>query len=168
LGLAPADHQVSAQKADILRRAFSPLFDHLVRQREQIGWNFKTKRFRSFEVDNELEFDSLLDGQLRRLLSIENFTGVDAQLAVRIYEAGPVAHQAGRANRKASEWHDALIMQPVDRGGSQTMHRQKPKAHPHCLHSEPKQLRRSCEPMLVSRDIGRGARISWVDEQARF
>jgi hypothetical protein len=51
----------------VCREATSVSFDHLIGAGEQRGWNGETERLRRLEVDDELEFGGLLDGQVRGL-----------------------------------------------------------------------------------------------------
>ena len=54
-------------KADMLI-----LFDHLVGDREHARRNYKTERLCGLEIDDQLEFGWLYDGELRRLRSGSN------------------------------------------------------------------------------------------------
>jgi hypothetical protein len=58
----------------------APLFDHLVGQREQLSWDFKTKRLGNFKIDNQFELDRLLDRQTSRLLAFKDTPDVVASL----------------------------------------------------------------------------------------
>jgi hypothetical protein len=52
-------------KADILRcDKERRLFDHLVSDRKQAGWDRQTERLGSFKVDDEFKFDGLLSRQV--------------------------------------------------------------------------------------------------------
>ena len=46
------------------------------------------------EVDDELDFYSLLDGKIGRLLAFENAPGIETSLVVAIEESGAISHQA--------------------------------------------------------------------------
>jgi hypothetical protein len=46
------------------------------------------------QIDHEFEFDGLLDRKLGRLGAAQNAPGIYADLAVRLGNIGPVAHQA--------------------------------------------------------------------------
>src|SRR6516225_835524 len=52
------------------------------------------ERFGGLEVDDQLECCRLLDRQICRLGAVEDFSGVNAELAIGIREAGSIADQA--------------------------------------------------------------------------
>ena len=52
-------------------------------------------------VDDELDFARLHDRQVRGLSAVEDATGIDANLAIPIHNAGSVAHQASRSSEFA-------------------------------------------------------------------
>src|SRR5262249_9721335 len=58
--------------------------------------NCKAERFRGFEVDHKLELRRLHDRQVGGLLALENARRVDTRLAVSVWLAGAIAHQATR------------------------------------------------------------------------
>ena len=77
------------------KRTFTePLLDHLIGEGEQRRRNSEAERPGGLEVDDELEFGGLHDREVGGLLAVENPAGVDADLAIGISDAGPVAHQA--------------------------------------------------------------------------
>ena len=53
----------------------------------------EAKHLRGLEVDHELELGRLHDRQVGWLLALENTPGVEADLAIGVGDAGPVAHQ---------------------------------------------------------------------------
>src|SRR5215469_9227273 len=67
-------------------------FDHLVGYCEQAGRNGEVERPRRLQVDDELEFGRLLDGQA--LLALENATDIDADSAPYVREVLAVGHEA--------------------------------------------------------------------------
>src|SRR4051812_22783827 len=70
-----------------------PLLDHLVGERDQ-GWGkAKSECVRRLRVDDKLEARDL-HRQVRRLLAIDDPTGVDAGLPRGLGDAAAVAHQA--------------------------------------------------------------------------
>src|SRR5262249_58524564 len=75
------------------KRISCHLFNQLIRSPDERIWDGNAECFGSLEIDNQLDFDRLLDRQVRGLLATENFASVEAQLAVRICETGSVAHQ---------------------------------------------------------------------------
>src|SRR6266566_3436779 len=54
------------------------LFDHLVGDREQPGGHIDAKRARSLQVDGEIEFSRLLNGQVSGFGASEYFAGLRA------------------------------------------------------------------------------------------
>src|SRR5262245_63027596 len=75
------------------KQTFSPLLDHLIGKREQRGRYSEPKRSRGLLVDDEFKLARLHNREVRRLIPIENAADVDAHLAIRICDVGPVAHQ---------------------------------------------------------------------------
>ncbi len=59
-------------KPDSCSAAKSPLLDHLVGEREQLWWNFKSKRLRGLEIDHQLVLGRCLHWKLGWLLALEN------------------------------------------------------------------------------------------------
>src|SRR5262249_50579429 len=68
-------------------------FDHLVGAGEQAIRHGEAERPRRLEVDDQHELARLHDRQLRGLGTLEDATGIDAQLTVLIRKARSVAHQ---------------------------------------------------------------------------
>src|SRR5215471_8337841 len=81
--------------------------DHLVGAGEQSRRHVVAERLSGFGVDHQLELARLLDRQIRWLGALEDATGIDAELTIRVREAGSVAHQP------AGFWKVALW---IDRG----------------------------------------------------
>jgi hypothetical protein len=69
-------------------------FNHLVCTREWHWRHGDAERFGSLEIDDEIELGRLHDRQIGRLDTLENFSGVQASLAVRSADTGSVTHQA--------------------------------------------------------------------------
>jgi len=61
----------------------APSLDHLVCTSKQCWRNSQAERLRSLEVDDEFEPHRLLDWQIPWLLSLENASSIDADLAIR-------------------------------------------------------------------------------------
>ena len=59
-----------------------------------VGGTVEAERLGGLEVDDQLELGRLLHRQVGRLLALEDTAGVDADLAIEVSDAGPVAHQA--------------------------------------------------------------------------
>jgi hypothetical protein len=71
-----------------------PLLDHLVGGDKEVLWDDEAECLGDLEIDDQLELGGLYDGQLGRLLALENPADVDAGLAIAIGNACTVAHQA--------------------------------------------------------------------------
>ena len=89
----------SARSADLtglkmrrITRAVS--FDHLVGTAEERDRDGEAQRPGRFEVDAQLDFGGLLDGQIGRFLALENSARVEANQTVTVPIAASVAHQA--------------------------------------------------------------------------
>src|SRR5215467_632548 len=81
-------NKVRVQKPDLV--------DHLVGATEHRNGKRETKQFRGSEIDDQLDFCGLEHRKLCRLLVLENLRRIDAELAINVYKAGPVAEQAAR------------------------------------------------------------------------
>jgi hypothetical protein len=65
--------------------------------RARTAWaGFAGEDFCGLQIDDECEFGGLLDRKLGRFGAAQNAPGIDADLAVRLGNIGPVAHQAAR------------------------------------------------------------------------
>src|SRR5262249_33459516 len=73
-----------------------PSVDHLGREDEQGRRNVEAKHPGGLEIDHELEFGGLQDGQLSRLFALQNAAGIDAGLPIAIRNARSIAGQAAR------------------------------------------------------------------------
>ena len=67
------------------------LLDHLVGERKQCRRHGEVEQPRRLQIDDELELSESLASRL--LLVFEDATGIDADLAIHVGEAGAVAHQ---------------------------------------------------------------------------
>src|SRR5437879_3888924 len=79
------------------------LLDHLVGHGEHPRRDSEAECLGGGQVDHELELDRLHDRQVGRLLALENPPSVDADLAIGIGKAGPVAHQAAGFGKLAQK-----------------------------------------------------------------
>src|ERR1700730_2126648 len=101
------------------------LLDHLVGDGEHTWRNSDAERFRRLEVDRQLELGRLQHRQIGGLLALENAAGVDADLAMRVHNTSPVAHQStardeltpmiDRRNRMTRGQCDYLIAPGVEK-----------------------------------------------------
>ena len=69
------------------------LFDHIVCDRQHAGRNCETNCFCGFEVDDQLKLGGLYDWQVGGLRTLEDLTGVDADLTLHLLIIGAIAHQ---------------------------------------------------------------------------
>src|SRR5450631_4270404 len=58
----------------------------------------KTERVGCLEIDYQLEFGRLFDGQVRGVSTLEDTASVDADLTERVMQTGGVGHQAAGHN----------------------------------------------------------------------
>ena len=93
----------TASIGDIRTAANSVLFDHLVGESEELGGNIEAERLGSLEIDHNSNLVGLNDRQVSRLFALEDATGIDARLAMRIGKVRSVAHQATRRGKLAHD-----------------------------------------------------------------
>ena len=72
--------QTAVWHSDAARGPSTPSFDHLVREREQRWWNVDAKCLSCLQVDDEFELTCLHDRQVGGLGTLEDLTGVGADL----------------------------------------------------------------------------------------
>src|SRR6516162_713871 len=86
--------QTAVWHSDAARGPSTPSFDHLVGGGEQRLRHVEAEHPSRRNVDDELELRRLHDRQIRWLCALENAACVDADVAIRIYQACAVAHQS--------------------------------------------------------------------------
>src|SRR5665647_3069761 len=69
------------------------LFDHLVGASEEHRRQFEAKRFRSLEIDNQLEFGLLVKGDISRIGSLQNFVNEVGEAAISCREVNRIGYQ---------------------------------------------------------------------------
>src|SRR6516165_8974556 len=69
------------------------LLDHLVGASRKSSRHLDAKRSSSAQIDHKLERSRLQDRQIGRLFALEDATGIDAHLTIRVVEVCTVAHQ---------------------------------------------------------------------------
>src|SRR5262249_60740946 len=75
------------------------LFDHLSGCDEHRRRDRDAERLGGLEVDRQLGLRDLLDWQVGGLLTLDNPSGVDASLTVRLCNAAPLAPQAASSGQ---------------------------------------------------------------------
>src|SRR5215216_6920285 len=78
-----------------------PSFDHLVGAADEREREGDAEGFRCLEVDKQLDFRHLLDGQISRLGALEYASGIDASLTVRLQKTACVTHQPAGSSKVA-------------------------------------------------------------------
>src|SRR5262249_41732191 len=81
-------------------RTLASLFDHLVGAGEQREWDGQTKGLGRFQVEDEFDFDRLLNRQLGGLLALGDPADIGTRQAVWFGKTAPIAHQSARCR----EW----------------------------------------------------------------
>src|SRR5262249_36724782 len=71
-----------------------PLFDHLVGNSEQRGWNAEPEHSGDLRVDDQFELRRLPDWQFPWLRTLEDAASESATLTIRVHEAGSIARQS--------------------------------------------------------------------------
>src|SRR5262249_13019994 len=69
------------------------LLDHLVSDGEHARRNSEAKRLGGLEIDHQVQFRGLQYGQIGRFRTLEDFSGVDANLPISVGQAGAITHQ---------------------------------------------------------------------------
>src|SRR5688572_17611346 len=69
------------------------LLDHLVSAGEEGGRDSEAERLRGLEIDNQLQRGRLHDRQVSRLGTLEDPSGVNADLSIKRRDARPIADQ---------------------------------------------------------------------------
>src|SRR6516225_8212780 len=80
-------------KADIVT-----LFDHLVGNREHRRRHLDIKSARRLQVDGEIEFSRLLNGEVGRFGTLKDVAGVQANLMGNFGKVSSIAHQPTRCH----------------------------------------------------------------------
>ena len=107
------------------------LVDHLVRPQQQRLRDREAERLGGLEIDDQLEFRRLLDGQIGGLSALDDSIDVSSCLAEPIVVAWAIRHQSAIANDEAKLLHcgNALYRRELD--DSLTIH-----AREHVRHEE--------------------------------
>src|SRR4029077_11103943 len=90
----------------------SPLFslDHLVRSRQDAGWNRQAKLLSGFQIDDQFELSRLLDRKVGRFPSLEDLVNVGGGAPEQVRKTHSVKHQTTCVD-KLAVWIDSW--QPV-------------------------------------------------------
>src|SRR5262245_29592265 len=92
------------------------LFDHLVGEREQRRRNRQAERLGDLQIDDEIEFNRLLDRQIGRLRSAQNPVNITSgapELVSKVYSIG---HQTSRFNIVTRAVHRGSRASSADKG----------------------------------------------------
>src|SRR5262245_50857584 len=71
-----------------------PLFNHLIGNSEQRGWNAEPEHSGDLRVDDQFELRRLHDWQFSWLRTLEDAASESANLTIRVHEAGSIARQS--------------------------------------------------------------------------
>ena len=137
------------------------LFDDLVSATEERDREGETQRPGGLEIDDQLDFGGLLDGQIGRFLAFENAPGVESGQTLRVRNASSVAHQTaggGELPPKIDCWNAVAEGECAELRGVAA--EQRIGATDHEGYS---QLRRRCEGCF---EIGFAARVEYIKPHA--
>src|SRR6266576_1873282 len=92
---APESGHRALQSACLFRANYGSrrLFDHLIGAAEQHRWHFEAKRFGGLEVDDQLEFGLLVNGEFSRISALENLRNLACGTAPKVPKIERVGHQ---------------------------------------------------------------------------
>ena len=79
----------------------APLLDCLVDAGEQLRRHLKAECLGRLHVDDELEFCCLDDRQISRLRSLQDLTGVNADLTIHVRNIASITHQPAHFDKLA-------------------------------------------------------------------
>src|SRR5215468_6214104 len=85
----------------------SYLLNHLVGASEQRRRNLDAERFRGVEVDHELEFRRLFDGQIGGFRALQDFVYIVRSHAEHVGQVRSIRHQAaefGEFSKRKRSW----------------------------------------------------------------
>src|SRR5262245_55842187 len=81
------------------------LFNHLIGASKERGWYREAERLGSDQVDDQVEFDRLLDRQVRGLCAAQNLVDIVAGAPEQVRDVCPVGDQTSRVDLLASTMH---------------------------------------------------------------
>src|SRR5262245_49984222 len=90
-------------------------FDHLVGESEQRRRDFQAERLGGLEIDNQFEAGGLLDGQIRRLRTLEDFVHVRSRPSVHLSEVRSIRDEATgfcKVSQSIHHWHTTAVREP--------------------------------------------------------
>src|SRR5882757_6085933 len=82
------------------------LFDHLVGAGEEGGWDRQTNFLSSLQIDDQFEPSRLLDGQLGRFASFENFRDIVSRYQHHVRKVGTIGDETARVDTFAERMQD--------------------------------------------------------------
>ena len=74
--------EMRKSKSDVTRAKSLRLLDHLIGLGEQHRWHFEAERFRSLEIDAQLEFDRLVKRDISRISTAKNLIDEVSEVAI--------------------------------------------------------------------------------------
>src|SRR5882724_11166958 len=81
------------------------LFDHLIGAAEQHRWHFEAERFRSLEIDTQLEFGRLVKRNISRIGTPKNLIDEVGDAAKDVRQVGRISHQSASFDKIAVSIH---------------------------------------------------------------
>src|SRR5262249_43678093 len=87
----------------VLRHRNKPLLDHLINARKELGWYGQTERPGSLHIEDQFEDGWLLDRQVGRPGTFQDFVNIRRSLAKKVYISRGVGHQPAFLGEPA--WH---------------------------------------------------------------
>src|SRR4030095_10317143 len=97
----------SAQQGTVMpsRSARACLLDHLIRLEKKRRGDGQAERLGGLEVDDQLELRGLLDRQVRRLGTLENFVRIGGSSAPLVNPVRPIGEKATNLHKLAALIH---------------------------------------------------------------
>src|SRR5262245_17212057 len=115
--MAPCSLLIRSQQfgtSDAARGPSTSSFDHLIGERQEFWRKLDTERLGGLQINDQLEFGWLLDGQLAGMSAFEHLAREYPGLAIDLGNAGAVAQQAsfrGELAQRTDRWHARLCRQ---------------------------------------------------------
>src|SRR6266704_2940887 len=82
-------------------RSQRTLFNHFVGAAEQHRWHFEAERFRSLEIDTQIEFGRLEKRDISRISTFKNLVDEIGKEAIDARKVGRISHQSANFDKFA-------------------------------------------------------------------